>query len=55
MTDIFKSASKIVFIMIAISSCVALFTGDLSSENFMVLAGGAFAFYFAKNGKNANI
>lgn len=52
MLDIFKSASKIVFILVAITACVALFTKNLTGENFMVLAGAAFAYYFSK-GNNA--
>lgn len=46
MTQIFKSASKIVFLAIAVTACLALFTGHISEQNFMLLAGGAFTFYF---------
>lgn len=42
------SASKIVFIMVGVTACVALFMDKLTPENFMVLATGAFAFYFSK-------
>lgn len=48
MSKIFNSASKIVFILLAITVCVGLFMDKLSPENFMVLASGAFAFYFTK-------
>lgn len=44
---IYKSASKVVFISIALATCVALFTGEISQENFMLLATGAFSYYFA--------
>lgn len=42
------SASKIVFIGLALSACIAMFMKILTPENFMVLATGAFAFYFSK-------
>lgn len=51
MKNIITSASKIVFILMAISACIALFTGFLSENNFMILAGGAFAFYFSNKGE----
>lgn len=47
MENIFTSASKIVFLLLAITACVAFFTGKLESKDFMLLAGMAFAFYFA--------
>jgi asparagine N-glycosylation enzyme membrane subunit Stt3 len=40
------SATKIVFLLVAISACVAFFMGKLSENNFMILASGAFSFYF---------
>jgi len=48
MSKIFNSASKIVFMLLALTACVGLFIGKLSTDNFMVLASGAFAFYFTK-------
>lgn len=42
------SASKAVFIMVALSSCIALFVEKLTPDQFMILATGAFAFYFTK-------
>jgi len=50
---IFKSASKIVFILLALSACVALFTGHINADNFMILAGMAFAFYFSNKGETS--
>lgn len=47
---ILQSASKIVFIMVAVSACVAFFIDKLDQNNFMILAGGAFTFYFANKG-----
>jgi hypothetical protein len=48
MQKIFSSASKIVFMLVAITACVAFFLGKLDANNFMILATGAFAFYFTK-------
>jgi len=50
MENLFKSASKIVFIMMALGVHGALFTGKISGEQYMVLAGMAFTFYFANKG-----
>ncbi len=52
MSDIIKSASKIVFIMVALTTCVGFFVGKMSDANFMILAGMAFAFYFAAKPTN---
>lgn len=51
--NILESASKIVFIMIALTACVGVFVGTVTSDNFMVLAGMCFAFYFANKGEPA--
>lgn len=48
MKEIWRSASKIVFLMIALTACIGLFLGKITSENFMILATGAFAYYFTK-------
>jgi putative solute:sodium symporter small subunit len=50
MQKIFESASKIVFIVMAIGAVVGFFTGFLSENNFMILAGAAFTFYFSNKG-----
>lgn len=52
--EILRSASKIVFIMIALTVCVSFMIGILSETNFMILAGSAFTFYFASKPKDAN-
>lgn len=49
---ILESASKIVFILIALTTCVSLFFGLLEAKDFMVLAGMTFAFYFSHKGDN---
>lgn len=50
MTNILESASKIVFILITVSACVGMFVGVINQENFMLLATGCFAFFFANKG-----
>jgi len=47
---ILKSASKLVFVMIAITVCIGFFFGKLESQDFMVLAMSAFTFYFSNKG-----
>jgi len=51
MTNILSSASKIVFILLAVSACAGFFLGKLESKDFMVLAGMAFTFYFSNKGE----
>lgn len=48
--EILKSASKIVFIILAISACIGIFLGVISEDNFMILAVSAFSFYFSNKG-----
>jgi len=50
MDNIFKSASKIVFLLMAAGAIAGFFTGRLSENNFMILAGAAFTFYFSNKG-----
>lgn len=49
--EILKSASKVVFIIMALASVAALFLGKINGEQFMVLASMAFAFYFSSKGE----
>lgn len=51
MTNILSSASKIVFLLLAVSACVGFFLGKLEPKDFMVLAGMAFTFYFSNKGE----
>lgn len=53
MKEVFKSAAKLVFILIAITACAGFFLGKLESKDFMVLAGMAFGFYFSFKGDTA--
>lgn len=47
MKNIMSSASKIVFIMFALTVNVAFILGKLEANDFMVLAAMPFVFYFA--------
>jgi asparagine N-glycosylation enzyme membrane subunit Stt3 len=40
------SAAKIVFLMIALTACIAYATGKMETEQFMTLAMLSFSFYF---------
>ncbi len=51
MVNILSSASKIVFILLAVSACAGFFLGKLEAKDFMVLAGMAFTFYFSNKGE----
>ena len=54
--EILKSASKIVFILVAVISSMAFLLGKLSQEQWMILAGLAFGFYFSNKGDpNSNL
>lgn len=44
---ILRSASKIVFLLLALTACLGFFFGKLEAKDFMLLASMAFAFYFA--------
>lgn len=48
MDKISSSASKIVFILIAVTTCVGFVIKLLPVDQFMLLATGAFAYYFTK-------
>lgn len=50
MNNLLKSASKLVFILIALTACAGFFLGKLESKDFMVLSGMAFGFYFSFKG-----
>jgi len=53
MKRIISSASKIAFLLIAISACAGFFIGKLESKDFMVLAMAAFTYYFSSKGKES--
>lgn len=53
MQNILTSASKIVFLLLALTACIGFFLGMLESKDFMVLAISAFTFYFSNKGEVA--
>lgn len=50
--ELLKSASKMVFILLAITACAGFLLGKLEAKDFMLLASMAFAFYFSFKGKS---
>lgn len=44
------STSRIVFLLMAVISCVAFLMGYLGADQFMVLVSMAFGYYFRKDG-----
>lgn len=51
MQNILKSASKIVFILMAVSVVGLTAWGKVDPKDFMILASMAFSFYFANKGE----
>lgn len=49
--NILTSASKIVFILMAISVVALTWVGKVDAKDFIVLASMAFSFYFANKGE----
>ncbi len=45
---IFNSASKLVFILLTVTGCVAFLLKILPVDQFMLLAMGAFSYYFTR-------
>ena len=50
MQELLKSASKIVFILMALATVVGLFAGKVDAKDFMVLVSMSFTFYFSFKG-----
>jgi hypothetical protein len=53
MENIYKSASKIVFIVLTVTACVGFLMGILPVDQFMLLAIGASSFYFSNKGDSS--
>ncbi len=53
MNSIIGSASKIVFILMALAAVGGFYLGKLDQNNFMILCGAAFTFYFSNKGEPA--
>jgi hypothetical protein len=47
------SASKVVFIMLALTACIAFVLRILPVDQFMTLATAAFVFYFSAKGETS--
>lgn len=47
MGKILTSASKLVFLLLAVTACAGFFLGKLEAKDFMLLATSAFTFYFS--------
>ncbi len=52
MSKIYTSASKLVFILMAVAVIVGMFYGKVDAKDFMILASMAFSFYFANKGES---
>ncbi len=52
MKNIFSSASKLVFVLMAVATIVGMFMGRIDAKDFLVLVSMAFTFYFANKGEN---
>ena len=49
MKRIFQSASKIVFILIAVTTCAGFLLGKLEAKDFIPLVAMAFTYYFTRS------
>ena len=54
MNELLSSASKVVFLMMALAVIVGMFIGKIDAKDFMMLAGMAFTFYFTSKPADAN-
>lgn len=52
MENVFKSASKIVFILLMATACIGFLLGRLPVDQFMILAVAASSFYFSHKGED---
>ena len=51
MNKIVSSASKLAFLLLAVTACVAFLWGKLEPKDFVQLASMAFVFYFSNKGE----
>lgn len=54
MKQIFASASKIVFLLMAIATVVGMFLGKIEAKDFIALTLMAYTFYFTNKGNAEN-
>jgi hypothetical protein len=50
--QIYQSASKIVFILMAVATIAGMLIGKIDAKDFLTLVSMAFTFYFANKGDN---
>lgn len=53
--NILESASKIVFILMAVGVLALTYLGKIDPKDFMMLAGMAFTFYFSNKGEPSQL
>jgi hypothetical protein len=53
MENIYKSASKIVFIIMALGVSAGLFLGKIEPKDYLMLASMCFTFYFSNKGDSS--
>jgi len=53
--EILKSASKIVFVLMAVATVVLTFFKILDGKDFMILSSMAFSFYFSNKGEGSSV
>ncbi len=46
LNNLFTSASKLVFLMMAVALCIGFFMKLISQENFIYIVGSVFSYYF---------
>ena len=51
---ILNSATRIVFILMAIAVIILTFLGIIDSKDFMILANGVFAYYYTRKQNETN-
>ena len=54
MDKIFKSASKIVFLLLTVTACIGFLIGRLPVDQFMIVMMAAASFYFSNKGDSTN-
>lgn len=52
--ELFKSASKLVFLIMTLATVAGMFMNKIDPKDFMILASMAFSFYFANKGTSEN-
>jgi len=53
MKNILTSASKLVFVLMALATIVGMLIGKIDAKDFLTLVSMAFTFYFANKGENS--